>query len=720
MKILQAIEEYESRADSGSLADARNTALDHYLGRPYGDEVDGRSQVVMRDVADTIEWIKPSLMKIFASSDEVVRFDAVGPEDEAGALQETEYCNHLLMQKSNGFIVLHDWFHDALLQKNGYVMVRATKKKRSNRETYQGLTDDEFALLVGGENVEVVEHAEQLDALGINRHDAVMQAVVEYTCLEVVNIAPERAIIDPDWPHMSLRDCPFVEVIDYCSISDLRQEGYEVEDTIDDTAQYDEDDTDWRRSVEDETDSRDDITGPMRRVKVRRIWMLHDSDADGIAERRRVVVVGRTILEDEEDDIVPVAAITPGRVPHEHSGMSIDDWVADLQRIRTVLTRGYLDNLYLSMHGRHAIDINRVNLDDMLVTRPGGVVRVQGDPSSAVFPMAVPNTGASIIQGIEYIDTVRENRTGVTKYNQGLDSNTLNKTAHGVSQIMTASQQRIELIARMFAETGVRDLFLLLHAMSIKHGRQQELVKMRGQWVPIDPRQWKTRNDVTVAVGIGTGNKVEQMQHLMMILQEQKQGMQIGIANPTNVYNSYKRLTQAAGFKQAEEFWTDPAQQPPQQQGPPLPVQIEQMKLQADAQKFQAQQQADQQRLAMQAEVDKNREEMQARQKALEAQMTAQAEAQRAQSEAMQAHLDREAENARAQLAASVQLEIARMREETAKHLELMRGQLQQQEGAAQGGDVLAEVKALMQGIAEAMGRPREITLPDGRRIGVN
>jgi hypothetical protein len=188
---------------------------------------------------------------------------------------------------------------------------------------------------------------------------------------------------------------------------------------------------------------------------------------------------------------------------------------------------------------------------------------------------------------VEYIDSVRENRTGVTRYNQGLDADTLNKTATGINQIMTASQQRIELIARVFAETGVRALMLIIHAMSIKHGRQQEMAKLRNQWVPVDPRGWKTRRDVTVSVGIGTGSKDQQAMHLMMILQEQKQALAAGLASPVNLYNTLKRLTQNVGFKNADEFWTNPAQQPPK---PPQPD-PNMVKAQADIQAKQAEMQ---------------------------------------------------------------------------------------------------------------------------------
>lgn len=588
MDLLQAIVDAERRAQrNGQIITERQEALDRYYGRPYGDEQEGRSQVVMRDVADTVEWIKPSLLKIFCSGDEVVRFEPIGPEDEEAAQQETDYVNHLLMNKSAGFIVLHDWFHDALTQRNGYVWTRAVKKTRQEHEQYQHLTEDELSLLLQGGDVEVLEHRSSIDDLGTVYHDVAVRCMREYTCLETCNVPPERVVVHADWPAVPLSDCPFVEVLDWRAVSELRQMGYDVPDSINDTAQIDDGEQTQlvRRVQEDQFRIRDDEHDEKRQLRVRYVWIRHDEDGDGIAELIHAVVVGDTILEQGEDDLIPVACLTPFRVPHEHQGMSVDDLVQDLQRIRTVLVRGFLDNQYQAMYPQTYVDQNRVNIDDLLVTRAGGVRRVNGNPGEAVMERAFPNVGGQLLQAVEYIDTVRENRTGVTRYNQGLDADSLNKTAHGLNQIMTASQQRIELIARVFAETGVKTLMLILHAMSIKHGRQQEMVRIRNKWVPIDPRGWKTRADLSIAVGIGTGNKDQMLQHLFMILQEQKQGMAMGLATPLNVYNTLKRISQNAGFKSGEEFWADPQQQQPQQPQPPIELMLEDKRIQADAQK---------------------------------------------------------------------------------------------------------------------------------------
>jgi hypothetical protein len=715
MNIVAAIEDQERLAMSfGTLQEDRAEAVDEYYGRPYGDEVEGRSQVVMRDIHDTIEWIKPSLMKVFAAGDEIASFQPFGLEDEEQAQQETDYVNYVLMQKNNGFLILHDWFHDALLQKTGYVLVNFEEIERPERERYQNLTDDEFALLMQGE-VELIEHEQRVEG-GMTYHDAAVRSVKKYGCIRIRNIPPERVMVASDWPDLSLQDCPFVGVVNWETISDLRQAGYKIDDNINDSSSYNEDRwEEQRREVTfDGGPDREDIEADpsTRRVRVRRIWMRFDEDGDGIAELRRVVIVGTTVLENEEDDIVPVAAITPQRVPHEHYGISIADNVRDLQRIRTVLVRGFLDNMYLANNGRFAVDQTRVNLDDMLVSRPGGVVRTTGDPAGAIFPLIHPQAGGDILSAVEYIDSVRENRTGVTKYNQGLDANSLNKTASGVTQIMSAAQQRIEMIARIFAETGVKNLMLILHAMSIKNGRQPEVMKLRNKWVQVDPRSWKSRYDLSISVGIGTGNKDQMLMHLQMILQAQQLSIPLGLAQPKNIYNALTKLTQNAGFKEPELFWTEPPDGPM----PPAPnpeaakaeaqIQIKQMELQADAQKFQAEAQlriaeiqaqaeAELHKLRASLEVQALNDERDADRARLQSEIDAQIEMAKAQSHQAIESAKLEMEKYRADLDASVKLQVAEKQAEQTD--------LKNVEQAI--GELLQEVKAPKEVVRDASGR---------------
>jgi hypothetical protein len=311
-------------------------------------------------------------------------------------------------------------------------------------------------------------------------------------------------------------------------------------------------------------------------------------------------------------------------MPHRHIGRSYADLTMDIQLIKSTLIRGQLDNMYLANNGRYAIS-DRVNLDDMLTSRPGGIVRVEGDPGSGIMPLSHPPLPASSFGMVEYMDSMKEKRTGVTAYNQGLDANSLNKTATGVAQIMNASQQRIELVARTFAETGVKELFKLVHRLVRTTLTKPDIVRMRNKWVEIDPREWKDRNDLSISVGLGAGNKDQQLTHLMSILQMQKEAMQIGITSPEKIYNALAKLTQNAGFKNPEEFWTNPANNPQQDQ-PKKPseaeimiqgqLQIEQQKAEAQLQQEQVRSQNDviieREKIAAQAELERFKAQLKA------------------------------------------------------------------------------------------------------------
>jgi hypothetical protein len=313
-------------------------------------------------------------------------------------------------------------------------------------------------------------------------------------------------------------------------------------------------------------------------------------------------------------------------MPHRHIGRSYADLTMDIQLIKSTLIRGQLDNMYLANNGRYAIS-DRVNLDDMLTSRPGGIVRVDGDPGTGIMPLSHPPLPASSFGMVEYMDSMKEKRTGITAYNQGLDSNSLNKTATGVAQIMNASQQRIELVARTFAETGVKELFKLVHYLVRTTLTKPDIIRLRNKWVEVDPREWKARKDLSISVGLGAGNKDQQLVHLTSILNMQKEAIAVGLTNPEKIYNALAKLTQNAGFKNPEEFWVNPANTPEQEgQKEDKPseaeimiqgqLQIEQQKAQAQLQQEQVRSQNDviieREKIAAQAELERFKAQLRA------------------------------------------------------------------------------------------------------------
>mgnify|MGYP000845475831 FL=1 len=628
-QLLAALENAEGLADrSGDLGADRSRNLDFYHGKPLGNEVEGRSVAISRDVFEVVEGVKPSLLRIFAGGDEVVRFEPRGPEDEAQAKQETDYINYVCTEKNNWFLVASGWFHDALVQKVGYVKAYHDESDDLTKETYRNLSDDEFALLgqsLGDEAKSIAHEAQEIIAPDMIRtvHHVQIERTKKTGQVRICNLAPESVRVSHTATSVSTQDLDFIEHREYKTISELRLAGFDVADDLSDSGS---DGQDWEAETRDQysilRQSEGDESDPsMRRVLVREAWMRVDFDGDGKAELRHVVVVGDTFLVNEEADFIPIAAITPVILPHQHTGLCPADAVLDIQIINTLLLRGGLDNLYLRNNGRYAVDQARVNLDDMLVSRPGGIVRTSGDPQSAIFPLQHPTNAADALQMMEMMAASRETRTGITRYNQGLDADSLNKTATGVSNIMQAAQQRIELIARTFAETGVKDLFRIVHAITLKHARQQEIVRIRNEWTPVDPRSWVKRQDLSTSVGLGTGMKEQQA---MMLLQIIGNAAAMGVTTPDRVYNAFKRAFQALGYKNAEEFLADPSKQPPQQPPPDPKVELEKAKLQFEQQKTQMEMQAEAQRSQMQMQLEQQQAAARAQFDQWKAQMEAQ------------------------------------------------------------------------------------------------
>lgn len=610
-KLVAAIEDHESSAETyGDLSQDRSDALDYYLGNPLGNEVEGRSQVVSRQVWDVVEWLKPQLADVFCSGDEVVQFTPRGPEDVKAAEQETDFVNYIVQQKNNWFEIFYSWMHDALIQKNGYVKVYWDDDKDITQETYSNLTPDEFMLLMQAQDVEIVEQAETFDMVGNPAYTVKIRKTKPRNITKIVNLPPEYVLVSQNAKGLSLNDtaCDFVEHREYKTISQLREQGFDVEDDISDSG---DGVGDWEADLRDDytpfrDNNRDGAGGDpsMRRVKVRECWIRVDYDEDGMAELRHVIVVGTTILLNEDADCVPIVALCPTPLSHRHNGLSVADAVMDLQRIQTALLRGSLDNQYLANNGRFAVDVNTVNLDDMLDSRPGGIVRVEGNVGSSFFPLTHPTQGAQVVPMMEYMDKIAQKRTGVSDQTMGLNPNALNNQAGAAANMatITAAQQRIKFIARIFAETGIKALFQLVHGMTLKHSRQAQMIEMRGQWVPVDPRQWVTRTDMTVTVGTGIGDKPQQIMFLTELAKSQIQLAGQRFATPGQIYNTLARISKLSGFKDPAEFWTNPEKLPPAQPQPDPNIMAEQMRIQADVQKTQATMQMEMQKIQMQNE----------------------------------------------------------------------------------------------------------------------
>lgn len=704
----------------GKMAFQREKALIYYYGLPELDlappEIEGRSKAVSPDVRNTIESMLPQLMVKFAGTDQVVDFEATKPGDEPKAEQATDYINHIYNVKNDGERITYTWMKDALISKNGIIKVWWDTTKDEKREEYRGMDDVELAQLMDDDEIEITEQKsypdeedqeqrekaiEQLsqqlqqaqqaaqqgnpqaahDAQAIQAQieqikaapakmlfDVVCKRVMSGGRVHVENVPPEEFLIARD--AKSIADARFCGHKVRRTHSQLKSEGYPA-DIVDRLGNDDSFGTNieaiTRRTFDDEQawltrapeSDESNIT-----VWVTECYIRADYDGDGISELRRVVRAGNEILANEIVDLAPFVSITPVPMPHRFFGLSIADLAEESQRIKTSILRGSLDNMYLQINGRYFAVEGQANLDDLLTSRPGGVVRMKAPGMAGRLDQGMGDSQLGMAM-MEYMQGYLEDSTGWTRYNQGSDGDSLNQTATGVNTITNRADMRLDLIARNFA-VGFRDLYRMILKLVSQYQDKEQVVKLRGQWVACDPREWRNGFETVVNVGIGAGNKDQQVAHLMALLNEQRQVFALGAANAKNVYEAEKELVKALGFKSPDKFFSDPAQAPPQADPAHAQMQAELAKEQAKGQvavqvedmKIRANAQLEAQKMQMQERVDVNRQQAEAQQKQLEIQQEAELERYKAELEARKEDARLQFEQWKTQFQANTQIQL--------------------------------------------------------------
>ena len=624
--------------------EARTQALEYYLRQPYGNEVEGRSQIVTGEVAEAIDGALPQLIRVFTQSDDIVRFEPKGPGDEEGAKQATDYCNWVFYAQNPGFSILHNWFKDALLQKNGVVKAYWDVKEDVTKEEYRGLTDDELMLLMADGSREIVaQDTTVVEEIGPDGQPIVMQSSdvivakrTQHGAVKVENVPPEEFLISKR--ARNITDSPFVAHRKLVPRSDLIAMGFDPE-IVENLPSYNDlsftNERLARYSRGEQPDEEASLDKSMQEIEIYEAYLRTDFDGDGIAELRQVFYAGSDILSNVETDYNPFHSLCPIPIPHKFFGESLADRSMDIQLIKSTVVRQMLDNLYLSNNARVGAVEGQVNLDDLLSVTPGGIVRMKRP--DAVVPMAVPSVIAQAFPMLQYLDDAQSKRTGISDMQQGLNPDVLqNVTAAAVAASTAAAGGKLELIARIFAETGVKSLFQGILQLLCKYQDKPTLMRMRGKYIPVDPREWSNQYDIDISVGLGTGSKAEQMTMLQMVLAKQEAILQqFGPANPLVSVGQYRgtlgRFIEAAGFTDSAEFFKEvtpeiEAQlaQPKQQQPDPTTaaliqqsqaqIQIAQQKAQADIQAAQQKAMADiqLQREKAQADIMIQREKSQA------------------------------------------------------------------------------------------------------------
>ena len=594
----------------GNLSSQRKKSLEYYMGEPLGTEIDGRSQVVSTDVADTVETILPNLLKIFTASDQTVKCEPVKAEDVELADQATNYINYIFNKDNDGFSILYTWFKDALIEKNGIVKVYWDESEKVEQETYQNLNDEEYKILIDSDDVEVVkeesfidektkEQLEELKQLALAQgqdigdvptpklHNCIIKRTTSSGKVKIENIPPEEFLIERN--AKTIEEANFVAHRVLKTRSDLIQMGFDrevVENLATQNTVLLNEERLTRFSDIDESPLNDSPDESTEDIEIYECYVKIDMDGDGIAELRKVIVAGsngNTVLENMPCDFIPFCSLTPIPMPHRFYGRSVSELVEDVQLVKSTVMRQLLDNMYLTNNNRVAVMDGMVNLDDLLTNRPGGVVRTKQPPSQVMMPMQNQTISQQAFPLLEYLDTVRETRTGVTRYNQGLDADSLNKTATGVNALMTQSQMRMELVARVFAETGIKDLFKKIFELSCKYQDKERIVELNNEFVPVRPTEWRNRYNITISVGLGTGSNDQQLVVMNSILERQLQAFQLQggqeypMVSLKNIYNSLSKIIENAGLKNVDNYFVNPdmGKQMVQPQQPPQPTPIE-------------------------------------------------------------------------------------------------------------------------------------------------
>lgn len=662
--------------DDEELSDKRARAMEYYRGEMTDTPAaKGRSSVVSRDVADTIGWMLPGIIRVFTSSDRMAEYEPVGPNDEEGAKQATDYVNHIFWKDNPGYRLLWDTTHDSLLQGNGVVKHWWDESEECEYSVHSGLTEEQVALLMedGGEVVAQREGAPQTvpgpqGPIELQTFDLKLKYVTKTGKARLECIEPENFLLDSD--ATCIDDARFCAHRDEKTKSELLEMGFD-RDMVEALPVYD------RVGDSEETIAREGYTAlgftgneAMQPIELYECYVKADADGDGIAETIRAYYAGKggagELLDWEVwDDDVPFSDIPCEPVPHRWDARSVADETMDLQRINTVLTRQMLDNLYWVSNPLMVAQQDTVVNPEMMVAPVfGGTVWLNKKAEVPPTPLPVPFVGDKVLQGLEHFLNVREMRTGVSRGTMALDPETLqNQTATANQNQRDAAYSQIELIARNQAELGWRNVFRKLLRLIVKHQDRPRTIRLRDKWVEMDPRYWNSNMDVTINVGLGTGSRDRDMAMLNNILLTQQgitQGLQAaGFQDKAldmlpKIVKTATKLAESSGIRNPDEYYLTVTEEDVAQ----LKQRLEQQAAQGDP--------------ALQAEMAKAQAQMQLEQvkmqigvQAEQAKMQAGIEKERAQMEADLVVKDKELQNQLAVEAGKLQLERERMAEES-------------------------------------------------------
>jgi len=629
----------------------RAESTEYYLGNEPEGTSSLQSEFVSTDVRESILFMLPSIMRTFFGTKKIVEFVPKGPEDIEVAQQQTDYINYVIQQKNAGFQVLYDVFKDALVRKTGFVKVFWDDSVTATTHEFTNIDPQSYQALIMDKNVEVVEESvtnETIVTIDPMTGEEVVQEIPASYDLTIRRLKPKDQVCIESVPPEEVlisRHARDIETASYVahrmikSVSDLVAMGYDQEE-MEQYAGYGGSALDPESYEEQEARNPfDNMVYPDRNdaggkdVLYVEHYLYYDFDDDGIDERIKVCTAGNglEVLDVEPLDELPICMFCPDPEPHTAIGSCPADYLKPIQAAKSQIMRDTLDSLGHSIFPRMGVVEGQVNIDDVLNTDIGQPIRMRAP--GMVQPFAVPFVGKEAFPVLGYLDEAKENRTGVSKASAGLNADALqSSTSSAVSATMSGAQGRVELICRHFAEGGLKAMFKTVNNLVIKHQDAQDVFRLNGKFIPVDPRYWDSDKDMVVNVAISKSSDEEKFQVLTQLAGKQEQIMQtLGPQNPLvsmqQYANTLTRMIELAGFQDAQTFVnTEVPPMAPQPQEPPKPdpaemlAQAEAMKAQVSAQKAMIDAETDRMKIIMDDDRQRDIEEAQLRVKAMELQ----------------------------------------------------------------------------------------------------
>ena len=574
--IRQAVGSFTSGSE---LQEQREAAINYYTQQAKGNLFpQGVSKVVTSDTMEIVDSYLAVISELMLSNGKIAKFNPSDPSQTVAAGLASELTNHCIFTKNNGWVQLNTWIKGALLFKNSIIRWKWEDYSSTKVEEYENITILELDAILAEGNAEVIEIRV---GEGIDPENG--QESYEYVsvrkeidkskvCLE--NIPPESFMINKG--AVDIESANFIGIQTEMTLSELREMGFDVSDDIGEGTESSNFSFDYESSVrqsinEIEQNFHEDFAGiANREVVVTESWIKVDRDGDGVAELKRFITVGEEVLLEEYADSIPVACLNPIEIPHSFYGMSIADATKSATEIKTTITRGMIENVYLSNYGRTLADPNTVDFRALQSPEPHQIIPTNGSPMSSVHTLVPAQLAPSTFSLLEFMNTEKEMATGMTRAAQGVNEKLFDSgnSAGKIAMVEQAAQKRISYVARRFAETGFKDLCKGVYSLILDNS---ESILRDYSYYNITPESLMELDNLTVDIDVGANSSANTQENMMMMAQQimpmlYQSPESKGIINPKAPFAIARQLLESMGIDNWVDFLVDPDTEQGQQQ----------------------------------------------------------------------------------------------------------------------------------------------------------